>query len=387
MTELLRRRGVFDRAPFVLIDAGCSGGIDDAWRAFGPSLVVHAYDPDLAACEELQAKERFEHVHYHARPVGLPETHPFVRRRAEDAARWPNTNIWGRVTAGYLAARSHPAAPPAAPTEPPAPSAPAAPADPPRIADPSAVVGVDEIVRAENLSTIDFLKIDVDGPDVEVLESARETLGASQVLGVGMEVNWFGSANPTEHTFHNTDRFLREQGFTLFGVTVRRYSRTDLPAPFEKEDFAYTHFGQPYQGDAIYLRDLAADDLAALAADYPPEKLIKLACIYELIGVPDCAAEILNHFGERLTDFGDRESLLDALTPPLHGQQLSYRDYIAEFKRRPERFLPSAAPSSQGSPPNSVAPIMTAARSSAARRVKEWASRQRQTLASLRSGR
>ena len=371
MTELLQRRGTFDRAPFVLIDAGCSGGIDDAWRAFGPSLVVHAYDPDVAACEDLQARERFEDVHYRARYVGLPETHPFVRQRTEEATRWPNTNIWGRVTAGYLAARAQPTAPAAAP----------------RMADPSAVIGVDEIVRTEHLPTVDFLKIDVDGPDVEVLESAREILTTSRVLGVGMEVNWFGSANPTEHTFHNTDRFLREQGFTLFGVTVRRYSRTDLPAPFEKEAFAYTHFGQPYQGDAIYVRDLAAEHLAAMAADYPPDKLIKLACIFELIGVPDCAAEVLNHFKHRLNEFGEREPLLDALTPPLHGQQLSYRDYIAEFERRPERFLPSAAPSSQGSPPSSVAPILTAARPSVARSVKRWASRQRETLGSLRSRR
>ena len=111
-----------------------------------------------------------------------------------------------------------------------------------------------------------------------------------------MEVNWFGSANPTEHTFHATDRFLRENGFTLFGLTARSYSRTDLPAPFEFEVYAQTRFGQPYQGDAIYARDLAAPQLAALAADSPPDKLIKLACIYELIGLPDCAMEILNRF-------------------------------------------------------------------------------------------
>ena len=39
------------------------------------------------------------------------------------------------------------------------------------MADPDVVIGVHEIVRAEGLSTVDFLKIDVDGPDVEVLAS------------------------------------------------------------------------------------------------------------------------------------------------------------------------------------------------------------------------
>jgi hypothetical protein len=86
---------------------------------------------------------------------------------------------------------------------------------------------------------------------------------------------------------------------------------------------------------------------------------------------------VLNHFQDRLAEFGDREPLLDALTPPLHGEQLSYRDYIAEFNRKPELFLPSAAPSSQSSPLNTVAPTPTAAPPSAARRLTSWISRKR----------
>ena len=186
-------------------------------------------------------------------------------------------------------------------------------------------------------------------------------LADSRVLGVGMEVNWFGSAAPTEHTFHNTDRFLRENGFTLFGLTSRSYSRTDLPAPFEYEIYAQTRFGQPYQGDAIYVRDLAAPQLAESAAGYPPDKLIKLACIYELIGLPDCAAEVLNRFASRLSPLGDLEPLLDALTPPLLGDQLTYREYIARFNREPQLFLPSAAAQPAPPPAPATAPEPVAA--------------------------
>jgi Methyltransferase FkbM domain len=332
MTDLLREHGVFDRSAFVLVDIGCAGGIDEAWRAFGPSLIARGYDPDIVACEEAQAREPFPNVHYHARFVGLPDSHPFVQQRRADAARWPDTNIWGRVTAGELAAREQYSAP----------------ASSVRWADPSSLLGVDEIVREEQLATVDFLKVDVDGPDLEVLESAREVLGGKKVLGVGLEVNWFGSANPTEHTFHTTDRFLREQGYALFGLTFRRYSRTALPAPFEHELYAQTRFGQPYQGDAIYVRDLAAPYQEGLADDYPADKLVKLACIYELIGLPDCAAEVLNRFRDRLAEFGDTEALLDALTPPLLGEKLSYREYTARFERDPRLFLPSAESSIEG---------------------------------------
>ena len=160
MTDVLRERGVFDRHPFVLIDVGCSGGIAEPWRAFGRSLIAHGYDPDVGACEEAQARERFPHVRYHARFVGLPESHSFVQRGRAEAGRWPDTNIWGRVTAGRLAQKGLEAE-----------------GDPPtgavRWADPASLLGVDEIVRSEQLPTVDFLKVDVDGPDLEVLESAR----------------------------------------------------------------------------------------------------------------------------------------------------------------------------------------------------------------------
>jgi hypothetical protein len=328
MTDLLRERGSFVTHPFVLVDVGCAGGIAEAWRAFGPSLIAYGYDPDVTACEEAQAREPFPRVRYHARFVGLPESSPIVQRRRADADRSPNTNIWGRVTAGHLAARlQHSSAADAAPA---------------RLVDASTIAGVDELAREEGLSTVDFLKVDVDGPDQDVLETAREVLADRQVLGVAVEVNWFGSASPSEPTFHNTDRFMREQGYALFGITVRPYSRTDLPAPFLRELYAETRFGQPYQGDAIYVRDLAAPEQHELAAAYPGEKLIKLACVFELIGLPDCAAEVLNRFRPRLAAFGDTEALLDALTPPLLGQDLTYRQYIARFEEEPHLFLPSA---------------------------------------------
>jgi hypothetical protein len=149
----------FDRHPFVLIDVGCAGGIAEPWRAFRTSLVAHGYDQDVSACEEAQANEPFPHVRYHAQFVGLPESHPSVQRRRADAGRWPNTNIWGRVTAGYLAARqqdTHAGRPAVAA----------------RLADPSSIAGIEEIVYGEQLPTVDFLKVDVDGPDIEVLESA-----------------------------------------------------------------------------------------------------------------------------------------------------------------------------------------------------------------------
>ena len=350
MTDLLRERGAFDQHPFVLIDVGCSGGIADAWRAFGPSLIALGYDPDVGACEEAQAREQFPNVRYEARYVGVPESHVFAQRRRAEAARWPDTNFWGRVTAGYLAREQQETNDDGSETS-------------TRVATHGTSSASTRSSAARQLPTVDFLKVDVDGPDMEVLESAREALAVGQVLGVAAEVNWFGSINPTEPTFHNVDLFLRGRDYALFGLTVRPYSRTDLPAPFTRELYAETSFGQPYQGDAIYVRDLAAPEQQDLADAYPTEKLLKLACIYELIGLPDCAAEVLNRFQPRLAAFGDVEALLDALTPPLLGETLTYREYMKKFEEEPHMFLPSAQPRSQAAPDSALrSPIRRVAR-------------------------
>jgi hypothetical protein len=92
----------------------------------------------------------------------------------------------------------------------------------------------------------------------------------------------------------------------------------------------------------VYIRELAAPYQRDLASTYPPEKLLKLACICELFGVPDCAAEVLNCFRMQLAPLGDVDALLDALTPPLLGVQLSYREYVSKFHTEPQSFLPSA---------------------------------------------
>ena len=75
MLPLLRGAGAFHDDPFVLIDVGCGGGIDLAWREFGDNLVAHGFDPVRSECRRLQARESLPGVKYHSRLVGLPPDH------------------------------------------------------------------------------------------------------------------------------------------------------------------------------------------------------------------------------------------------------------------------------------------------------------------------
>jgi len=193
------------------------------------------------------------------------------------------------------------------------------------------------------IHSVDFLKIDVDGPDFEILNSfdlAFETLG---VLGVGIEVNYFGSAADPDYSFHNVDRFMKARGFELFGTTVRRYSLACLPSPYVSNFPAETEFGRPLLGDALYIRDLGRHEQDEFAARLPLAKLLKLICIFAAFNLPDCAAEITLRFRERLSDSCDVERILDSLAAQAQGpieRPLTYREYLRRFESHDPMFFP-----------------------------------------------
>ena len=199
-----------------------------------------------------------------------------------------------------------------------------------------------DFAEQQKLASVDFIKIDVDGTDLDVVISSEPIVKPRQVLGFVVEVNWTGSYLSSDNTFHNVDRQMRTMGYSLVGVSTRTYSRRDLPAPFQYEMLAQTHGGQPIQGDAIYLRDAASehDDLL-WGNSLSPTKLLKLAALYEVFSVPDLAAELFNAKRHDLTPLVDVDELLDALTPPLNGRKVSYAEYIAAFRADPTILFPS----------------------------------------------
>ena len=313
LLDWFTQQGVFETSPLTLIDAGCRGGISPAWRRFAPHLVAHGFDPLLDECERLSAGERLATVRFHARYLGLPEDDAFAVRRRETVG--PNPNPWARLStarAGELLAGQTSAVPP-------------------RLASQKERIGITEFAHEHRLGSIDFLKIDVDGDDYGVLRSAAGVMHT--VLGVSIEVNYFGSHADTDNTFHNVDRYMRAHGFELFGITSRLYSHAALPAPFAGRGPAATTSGRPLQGHALYLRDLCAPHRRDDARTLDVSGLAKLAALFELFGLPDCAAELIVTFSDRFTEIGPPDRMLDAVVSGV--SDLPYREYLRRFDDDP----------------------------------------------------
>ena len=320
---------------FALLDVGCSGGLDPKWRAFGQRLRAIGIDASATECQRLTAAEDNPDIEYVAtfvspradRPIDLSagpaaphimkmrDRMSFVRTREirEERLRTASTEEQLRHNAWEMTG----------------------------LADPAKPVVVPDLLAAKGWTDLDYLKIDTDGIDWEILQSFAGRLAPLRLLAVQLEVNFVGDGAPEEHAFHNTDRFMRQQGFDLFRLDVRNYSTRALPARYIWPTPAETHSGRPFQGEAYYAIDLIRHIGSEGAEQMSAEKIAKLAAILSSWEVPDAAAELLLHYRERLAAILDVEQGLDLLAiqaQPESPRPLGYRDYMARFETDPADF-------------------------------------------------
>jgi hypothetical protein len=324
---------------FTLVDLGCSGGIEPVWRTFGDRLKAVGFDASLQECRRLEAAETHPNVRYVPGFVDIPPDHPFYKR-AE--GRPPYTGelfrrfsvSWSlEMRAKRLEGASH--------------------ADKmahnlwweTELADRNTPIYVPDVLRELGTTDVDFLKVDIDGPDFRVLNSLDGLFAPFGILAARLEVCMFGSTDDTLHTFHNTDRFMRQQGYALIAIEPRTYSMRALPARYTNTEPAQTVSGRLCLADALYARDPAGlEEWEGLADTLSDEKLLKLAAIHSVWTLPDAAADILVTFRARLEPLIDIDRALDLLAAqaqPGAADPMSYRDYMALFAADSPAFYPT----------------------------------------------
>ena len=324
---------------FTFVDIGCSGGIDPAWRIFGDRLRAIAFDASVDECERLTAAEDHPDVKYIGGFVGLPSDHPFAARAA-GKPRYVR-NVFPRSSAGRMAELQQERLKSASLEEKLLHNA----GGMTKLADSNKLVVVPTILKELHWADVDLMKIDIDGPDFEVLHSFDGQFDDLGLLAARLEVNLNGGTGEWEHTFHNTDRFMRGRGFELLALDVRNYAMSALPSPFAITSPAQSVTGRPFQAEAFYARDPAGPDWADLGVAMRPEKLAKLAAIFSVWDQPDSAAELLMKFRNKLQNVFDVDVGLELLTGQAQAQSGTeaakpYKDYIAEFEAGAPSFYP-----------------------------------------------
>ncbi len=320
LTRAVVMRGLLARDPFVLADVGASGGIARHWRRFEPALKAYGFDPLVRECERLNALERNPGVRYYDCFMGDEQfAHP--------PQGWSN-QPFERTSAAWAQRLDA------------VPSAQAYNHGDPRIAYTKKRTSLAAFFREAGEATVDFIKVDTDGQDYEVLCGAGELLDPPHALGVLVETQFHGVSHPHANLFANIDRLLRERGFSLFDLTPYRYTRSALPGRFVVSYPSETLEGQLLAADALYLRDAAAPAYEARWGALDSVKLVKLLCLFELHRLPDCAAELLQVKQAALPAELDCRAALDMLARQAHPRLGSFSEVSARFARSREAFYP-----------------------------------------------
>lgn len=156
--------------------------------------------------------------------------------------------------------------------------------------EPVNTMSLDAWLKREKISSVDFLKIDTQGTEGDVLKGARDTLPS--VLGLDIEVN-FATRYVSQAYFSEIDATLREAGFVLFDLQ-RRYFK------FAKGTRLGGPKGQMTHGTALYFRSIESlKDI--LARGDAPRNLAAFLSIVMLYGYFDYALEVLSEYGNVLS--------------------------------------------------------------------------------------
>ena len=308
VAHLVRDLCVFERDPIVIFDIGARGGVNLEWAIFGNQIRVYCFEPDEEECNRLRAEAPPE-VHYIASAVGrasgvatlfeakLPYSSGLYKTRMEYFERFLNRDNGVTVAERTVLVKS-----------------------------------LDDILASASIDHHDFIKLDAEGAELDILEGAKAMMETGSLVGVLTEIRLHREINGSP-PFAELDTFLRDRGFRLFDLEVNRHSRRTLPypqladyrLPSGERFFAYTTRGQVQDGDALYFRDyLLAPARSAMS-------ILKTAALMEIYSLNDCAAELIAANRQRLRELVDPDTLLDLLASGIAGRTVGYQDYIKTY--------------------------------------------------------
>lgn len=266
-THLLQR-------DLVVVDVGCRWGFADFWQQLSPRLMLYGFDPDAGECERLRSLYK-DRPNIHLVPLGLADAAGerilyMTREMACSSLYRPDPALTGSMPELACASETG--------------------------TSKVQVTTLDEWSASNAIANIDFIKLDTQGAELDVLRGGERALASVSALEVEVEFNPIYVNQPL---FGDVDRFLRERGFVLWKLsTLAHYSRADVALEPEAQNTNYydsqviSHAvlsGQLYWGHAYYVRK----EIAASGASRPWQQSLRDAILMDVLGFHGLAKQLL----------------------------------------------------------------------------------------------
>jgi FkbM family methyltransferase len=295
--------------PFVVIDVGVQGGEHPRWELLGDRVRVYGFDAISEAIDWIKVKAGRPNRVYRAIALGNEdgEREFFVPANTFSASFYGDRRgaAAGRFGHGAVGTRT------------------------------VEIRRLDSLFATGEIPAADYIKIDCEGFDPEVLRGARTYLARSNILCVTVETDFDVSLIYPRTAFAEINNIVVQHRLLVFDLNCVRYSRPSYIAARAKHpwppadpmhDTPYLDIGQPGTFDFVFCRDFVDEDVHPKKFARMPgavtsptvDKLIKSMINFELHGLMDCAVDLADHFRVLLQERLDVDEAIALLTrrPP-----------------------------------------------------------------------
>lgn len=195
---------------------------------------------------------------------------------------------------------------------------------------------IDEILLKNNIKNINFLKIDIDSNDTDVLYGCENLLKNDNLFGIKVEVNYTNPVSPKN--IYEPYLYLSDHNFVLHKIITSSYASDKIPEKFFYNFSAQNFNGTDVYGDLIFFKTLDNNFIQTLNED----QLINYCRILEIHNLNGIAAEILlinkNKFNSKdLTRYLNK--LCEKSSLEIFSKILDYETFISRIDDKPQVLL------------------------------------------------
>ena len=258
--------------PYTYVDIGAMGGIPKKWDCLRPNMKVIAFEPDEREFSKLKNSDRTRYFNYALFRDAQPLKYYVTKGHGKSSVYLPNDTV---VKEFEDVERFRIVKEETLPKE--------------------RVKSLDDVVSENKIASIDFIKLDTQGSELNILEGARDRV-LPQTFGLNIEVE-FTQIYQGQPLFCDVDRFLRAQGFELIDLRRAYWKRKDY--------YDYVGKGQLVFGDALYFKrlDVLSKDFSAAS-----DKMFAVSKIYK--GIVTCLVYRIFDYAVSLAKMGFTLNLL-----------------------------------------------------------------------------
>jgi FkbM family methyltransferase len=265
--------------PFVVIDVGVQGGPHPRWKHLESKVRIHGFDAIAEVIEGLNAQKQ-PNESYYATALGDEEgTREFYLRSTGDSyygssfSEMPGDSLLIKIP----------------------------------------ITRLDTLFANGVIPAADYIKVDCDGHDPEVIRGAQRYLAQSNILCVSIETAFTASPQYPKSHFVAVSDILVPHRLRVFDLNLMRTARPSYaaakarhpwPALDPMNDVPDLDVGAIGTIDAVFCRDLVSEQVIPphwvtvpdAVTEPTTDKVIKSMINFELHGLMDCAVELAEHF-------------------------------------------------------------------------------------------